>query len=123
MEKRILIVATIFSLTLAGVIALTVKTSGIGLPTCLVDVRPFLEGKVIEQGPKRYEIHMVARMWRFEPSEISLPPGSVADIYLSTGDVTHGMAIVGTNVNLMAVPGAVNYSRIRFDRAGNYLIV
>ncbi len=123
MEKRIIITATIFALALTGVIALSVRMFGIGLPTCLLDVQPFLEGKVIEQGPKRYEIHYVARMWRFEPAEIALPPGSVADIYLSTADVTHGMSIVGTNVNLMAVPGAVNYSRIRFDKPGNYLVV
>jgi hypothetical protein len=30
-------------------------------------------------------------MWRFEPAEISIRPGSTADIYLSTADVTHGM--------------------------------
>jgi cytochrome c oxidase subunit 2 len=122
-EKRILITATIFVLALAGVIALSVRMSGVGLPNCLLDVRPFQEGKVIEQGPKRYEIHLVARMWKFEPSEITLPPGSVADIYLSTADVTHGMAIVGTNVNLMAVPGAVNYARVKLERAGDYTIL
>lgn len=122
-EKRILTAATVFVLTITGVIALTVRLFGIGLPTCLTDVRPFREGKVIEQGPKRYEIHLVARMWRFEPAEISLPPGSTADIYLSTADVTHGMQIVGTNVNLMAVPGAVNYARVKFDKPGEYLIV
>lgn len=123
MEKRIFLTATVFSLALLGVIALSVRISGRGLPTCLLDVRPFLEGKVIEQAPKRYEIHMVARMWRFEPSEITVPPGSTADIYLSTADVTHGMAIVGTNVNLMAVPGVVNYSRITFDKPGDYTVV
>jgi len=122
-ERRILTAAAVFVLTLAGVIALSVKQFGIGLPTCLTDVRPFLEGKVIDQAPKRYEIHYVARMWRFEPAEISLRPGSTADIYLSTADVTHGMQIVGTNVNLMAVPSAVNYARVTFDKAGDYLVV
>jgi cytochrome c oxidase subunit 2 len=122
-EKRIILTAAVFVLTLGGVIALTVKQLGIGLPTCLTDVRPFLESQVFEQAPKRYEIHYVARMWRFEPAEISLLPGSTADIYLSTADVTHGMQIVGTNVNLMAVPGAVNYARVKFDKPGEYLVV
>ena len=122
-EKRILTAASVFVLTLAGVIALTVRLFGIGLPTCLTDVRPFREGKVLEQGPKRYEVHYVARMWRFEPTEISVVPGSTVDFYLSTADVTHGMQIVGTNVNLMAVPGAVNYARVKFDRAGDYMVV
>jgi hypothetical protein len=52
-EKRILTAAAVFVLALAGVIALTVKQLGIGLPTCLTDVRPSLEGKVIDQAPKR----------------------------------------------------------------------
>ncbi|HEX7676919.1 MAG TPA: c-type cytochrome [Thermoanaerobaculia bacterium] len=122
-EKRIIIAATLFSLALTGVIAMSVRVFGIGLPTCLTDVRPFHEGKVILQAPKRYEIHYLARMWKFEPAEISIVPGSTADIYLSTADVTHGMQIVGTNLNLMAVPGAVNYARVRFDKAGDYLVV
>jgi cytochrome c oxidase subunit 2 len=122
-EKRIVAAATVFVLALTGVIGLSVKLFGIGVPTCLTDVRPFLEGKVIAHEPKRFEIHYVARMWKFEPSEVSVPPGSVADIYLSTPDVTHGMQIVGTNINLMAVPGAVNYARAKFNKAGDYLVV
>jgi cytochrome c oxidase subunit 2 len=42
---------------------------------------------------------------------------------LSSADVTHGMQIIGTNVNLMAVPGAVNFARVKFDEAGDYLVV
>lgn len=122
-EKRIIATAAVFVLALTGVIALSVKLFRIDLPTCLTDVRPFTEGKLIEQVPKRYEIHYLARMWKFEPSEISIRPGSTADIYLATADVTHGMQIVGTNVNLMAVPGAVNFARVKFDRPGDYLVV
>lgn len=122
-EKRIMTAAAVFVLAIGGVVALTVNLLGIGLPDCLTDVRPFRDGKVVEQSPKRYEIHYVARMWRFEPAEVSLLPGSTADIYLSALDVTHGMQIVGTNVNLMAVPGAVNYARVKFDKPGDYLVV
>lgn len=122
-EKKIIVAATIFALSLGGVIALSVRTYGIGLPTCLTDVRPFSVGNVVEQAPKRYEIHYVARMWRFDPPEISILPGSTADIYLATADVTHGLQIVGTNINLMAVPGTVNFARAKFDKPGDYLVV
>ena len=122
-EKRIILTAAVFVLALTGVIGMSVRMFGIGLPTCITDVKPFREAKVIQQAPKRYEVHMVARMWTFEPNEIAVPPGSTVDIYLSTPDVTHGMQIVGTNVNLMAVPGAVNYARVKFDKPGEYLIV
>src|SRR3954451_23902163 len=123
LEKRIIAAATIFALSIGGVIALSVRLFGIDLPTCLTDVRPFADAKVIEQGAKRYEVHYVARMWKFEPADLNVEPGSTVDIYLSSADVTHGMQIVGTNVNLMAVPGAVNYARVKFDKAGEYLVV
>jgi len=123
LERRIAISAAIFLLALTAVIGLSVKLFGIGLPTCLTDIRPFRDASVNEQAPKRYEIHYIARMWKFEPAEISIVPGSTADIYLSTADVTHGVNIVGTNFNLMAVPGAVNYARVRFEKPGDYLVV
>ncbi len=123
LEKRVLIVAFVFLAAVTGVIGLSVRLFGIGLPTCLSDVRPFQKGSITEQGPKRYEVHYVAKMWAFEPAEISVVPGSTADIYVAAADVTHGLAIVGTNFNLMAVPGAVNYGRVKFDRAGDYLVV
>jgi cytochrome c oxidase subunit II len=123
LEKKIAITALVFLLALTGVIGLSVRLFGIGLPGCLTDVHPFEQGQVIQQAPKRYEIHYVARMWKFDPPEISVVPGSTADIYLSTPDVTHGVQIAGTNFNLMAVPGAVNYARVKFDKAGDYLVV
>ena len=122
-ERRIIIAAAIFIAAVTGLIAMSVRQLGIGVPTCLTDVRPFAESKIIEQAPKRYEVHYVAQMWNFEPADLAVAPGSTVDIYLATKDVTHGMQIVGTNVNLMAVPGAVNYARVKFDRAGDYLVV
>src|SRR5581483_10851012 len=123
LERRIAITALVFLLALTAVIGLSVKLFGIGLPTCMTDVKPFTTGQVVEQAPKRYEIHYVARMWKFDPPEISIVPGSTADIYLATADVTHGVQIVGTNFDLMAVPGAVNYARVKFEKAGDYLVV
>lgn len=122
-EKRILAAAAIFVVAIVGVIALSVKMFGAGVPTCITDVRPFREAKLIQQAPKRYELHYVARMWKFEPANVAVPPGSTVDLYLSSADVTHGMQIIGTNINLMAVPGAVNYARVKFDKAGDYLVV
>lgn len=122
-EKRIALAALTFAIVLTAVIALTVRVFGVEVPDCVVDVQPFRQGKVVEKAPKRYEIHYVARMWKFDPPEITLAPGSTADIYLSTPDVVHGTQIVGTNFNLMAVPGAVNYARVKFDKEGDYLVV
>ncbi len=123
MEKRIILASAVFVLALTGLIAMSVRSYGIRVPTCLTDVRPFREGRVIQQAPDRYEVHYLARMWAFEPADVAIAPGSTVDFYLSTADVTHGMMIVGTNVNLMAVPGAVNYARVKFDKPGEYLVV
>lgn len=123
LEKKILVAASVFALSLFGVIVLSVRLFGIDLPTCLTDVRPFKDAKVTEQGPKRYEIHYVARMWKFEPADITMPPGSTADVYVASADVTHGLQILGTNVNLEVVPGAVNFARVKFDTPGDYLVV
>jgi cytochrome c oxidase subunit II len=95
----------------------------ISVPTCVTDVAPFKEGKIIDKGNDHYEVHMVAKMWAFDPPEIRLPPGSDVDLYLSALDVTHGLYIEHTNVNLMAVPGAVNVARVRFDKEGTYDVI
>jgi cytochrome c oxidase subunit 2 len=92
----------------------------INVPTCVTDVAPFKQGKVIDKGNHHYEVHMVAKMWAFDPPEVRLPPGSDVDLYLSSLDVTHGLYIEHTNVNLMAVPGSVNAARVRFDKEGTY---
>ncbi len=105
--------------------ALLYSTAGLGisLPTCVTDVAPFERGQVIDKGDNHYEVHMVAKMWAFDPPEVRLPPGADVELYLSALDVTHGMYIEHTGVNLMAVPGAVNSARVRFDHEGEYPVI
>jgi cytochrome c oxidase subunit 2 len=95
----------------------------ISVPTCVTDVAPFRQGQIIDKGNQHYEVHMVAKMWAFDPPEVRLPPGSDVDIYLSAADVVHGMYIEHTNVNLMAVPGSVNAARVRFEQEGEYPVI
>ncbi|MCS7083316.1 MAG: cytochrome C oxidase subunit II [Bacteroidetes bacterium] len=139
-----------FSLGLLGLffIAVVYASAGrnVGVPTCIVDREPFERDTLFERQPGVYELQMIARMWEFRPGEIRLPPGSTVDLYLTSLDVIHGFMIedetaskahmrlpalmavavpryTGQNVNLMAVPGAVTYARVRFDRPGRYKIV
>lgn len=93
------------------------------LPTCITSMEPFDGGDVIERAQGRFEVHVLAMMWEFEPEEIEVPAGATLDLYLTSEDVLHGFQIPGTNVNLMAVPGAVNYAKVRFDEPGEYRIV
>jgi cytochrome c oxidase subunit 2 len=118
LEHRIIIISVVFVLILFGVAALAINFFHVGLPTCLTDIKPFQKGELITHSPTHYEVHYVARMWEFDPEEIVVPVGSTVDIYVTAKDVTHGLILLGTNLNLMAVPGVVNYARVRFEREG-----
>jgi cytochrome c oxidase subunit II len=123
-NERIALVVT--GLVMAGFFAALVYAAtglGIALPTCVTGVAPFRQGAVIDKGNNHYEVHLVAKMWAFDPPEIRLPPGADVDLYLSAQDVTHGLYIEHTAVNLMAVPGAVNAARVHFDHAGTYAMI
>lgn len=120
LEKKVILTALTVSAVHLMLIAYAAIHWGLTVPTCVTNVKPFESGSITKIGDKRYEIHVVARMWNFDPSEIQLPTGSTADIYLTSKDVTHGYHIDGTNVNLMAVPFVVNNARVKFDHPGVY---
>ena len=123
LERRIVIISTLFVLTLFGVAALAINMFHVGLPTCLTDIKPFLKGEVITHSPDHFEVHYVSRMWAFDPVEVVVPAGSTVDFYVSARDVTHGLILVGTDLNLMAVPGVVNYARMKFDQPRDYKLL
>jgi len=123
LERRILIISVAFVIVLFGLAAMAINMFHVGLPTCLTDVKPFQKGEFITHSPTHYEVHYVARMWEFDPEEVVLPVGSTLDVYVSTPDVTHGLILLGTNLNLMVVPGVVNYARVKFDQPRNYQLL
>jgi cytochrome c oxidase subunit 2 len=109
----------VFFVALVGLAVLR----GIDVPTCFTDFPPFKEGKVIQKGEKEYEVHLLAKMWVFEPARIEIPAGSKVTIYTTSIDVQHGFIIEGKAVNLMNIPGAVNKAEVVFDKPGTYRIV
>lgn len=122
-EKLILTISSSLLIVFLAAVVFAVVHYDISLPTCFTSMEPFEHGEVIQHTEDRYEVHYLAVMWEFEPAEIEVPQGSTVDIYLTSGDVLHGFQILGTNVNLMAVPGTVNYARIRFDEPGDYTVL
>ena len=123
LEKRIILVSLAFASTLFGLAALAINLFHVGLPTCLTDIKPFQKGEIITHSPTHFEVHYVAKMWKFEPEDVMLPAGSTVDIYVSTPDVTHGLILLGTNLNLMVVPGVVNYARVKLDQPRTYQLL
>jgi len=122
-ERLALTVASGMLVVFLAAVAYAVVQLGITLPTCLTSMEPFESGELIQHAEDRFEIHYLAMMWEFEPNEVEIPRGSTVDLYLTSEDVLHGFQILGTNINLMAVPGTVNYARVRFDEPGEYRIV
>lgn len=122
-EAKILYVALTLMVVFAALVVYAAIGLGVVLPTCNDRVVPFTEGKVIAKENNQFEVHYIARMWSFEPAELIIPEKAEVDIYVSAIDVDHGFQIPGTNLNLMALPGSVNYARHRFDRKGEYMVI
>jgi cytochrome c oxidase subunit 2 len=110
----LLLVVFLIAIVYAGM------AKNIEVPTCITDMEPFAKDTLFQTGPDSYELQAVARMWAFQPSTITLPAGSTVDIYLTSQDIIHGFKIKDHNVNLMAVPGAINYMQVTFDEPGEY---
>jgi len=126
-EKTGLTLAIILLLVFFSLIVYAAKGLKIDIPTCVTDVEPFQEGKLIKHGDKRYELHILAKMWVFDfnkgATEIKIPVGSVVDIFVTSKDVVHGVHINDTNFNIMAIPGTVGYMRVKFEKPGVYHVV
>ena len=93
------------------------------VPECLPYDKAYTEPKVNKLDSLTYEVYFVASMWQFQPSEVYIPVGSEVDMYLTSRDVVHGFNISDKNVNMMAIYGALNKVRVKFDKPGIYDIV
>jgi cytochrome c oxidase subunit 2 len=120
-EKTALILSCMLLVLFFGGIMYAAIVEDIDVPTCITDMEPFETDTLFQSGPELYELQMVSRMWAFQPSVVRLPVGSTVDLYLTSQDIIHGFKIERKNVNLMAIPGAINYMRVTFNEPGEYL--
>jgi len=117
----------------AMLVALVVTAFGAGIhvpgvagrvdPTKLAETAPFNEPRVVEVGPGRYEVHLVAGIWVFSPNEIHVPAGSTVTFIATSRDVIHGLLLHDANVNLMLLPGRVARATTQFNKPGEHLFV
>ena len=122
-ETRVLKAAVLFTAGSLALIAYASVGLGASVPTCLPNRDIFTHGSIASHGGRNYEVHFLAKMWGFEPSRVRVPVGSTLDIYVTSKDVTHGLQIDGTNVNLMAVPHAITSARVSFNRPGIFPVL
>lgn len=74
----------------------------------------------------RYDLHVQAQKFVFRPGSarpIRVPAGSTVTIHLTSPDVIHGFNLVGTNVNVMAIPGQVGTFTVRFEEPATYGLI
>lgn len=81
--------------------------------------------KVDDEGAE-YEVYMVARQFLFLPSSgqaLQLPADTRVRFHLTSPDVLHGLEVVGTNINSMAIPGQVATFTTIFPDPGTYGLI
>ncbi len=67
-------------------------------------------------------VTVVAQMFAFDPDPIEIPAGRPVTFRLTSADVIHGFEVVGTNANVMVVPGYVSQFTITFHNPGKYVV-
>lgn len=92
-------------------------------PTKVEETAPFDNPGLRQTGDNRYEAVMIAYAFGFTPEKMEIPVGATVDFMVTTTDVVHGFYVVGTNINLMVVPGEVSHLSHTFDKPGEYLIL
>jgi cytochrome c oxidase subunit 2 len=122
-ERKVLYIALTLLVVFTVLLVYASMGLGITLPTCNDRVVPFSDEKIIPKENNQFEIHYIARMWSFEPAELILPENAEVDFYVSAVDVDHGFVVPGTNLNLMAIPGTVNFAHHRFGTKGEYMVI
>lgn len=130
-EKVWIALSLVMLLGFLGAISVGVFVHGISLPGAdrRVDPKmvfqqpPFASPGIHGTGPGEYEVYLLAMTWAFVPNEIRLPVGAKVTFHATSRDVTHGLAIHGTNLNLMLIPGLVATGTVAFDKPGEYLFV
>lgn len=130
-EKIWIALSLIVLVAFLAAISISVFAHGISLPgvehrfnpNAVFQKAPFDKPGVTEVGPGQYEVHMVGMVWRFVPNRIRVPVGSKVTIHATSRDVTHGLTIQGTNLNLMLLPGLISTGTATFNEPGEYLFL
>lgn len=81
---------------------------------------PFDTPGVYELGAGKYQVIMLAKIWNFTPNEIKVPLGSEVSFKITSRDVTHGLIMDKTNVNVMILPGQIAEFTVTFKELGVY---
>lgn len=110
----LLLIASFIGIVIFGFTVMDLKVPGLEKsdtvdPTALHET-PFGTPGMRKVGEDHYEVYMVARQFLFLPgtgTPLTVPAKSKITFHVTSPDVIHGVEVVGTNINTMAIPGQV----------------
>jgi cytochrome c oxidase subunit 2 len=91
-------------------------------PTKLGEHPEFATGGVTTRADGSVVASVVASMFSFAPDPIEVPANTPVTFRITSSDVMHGFQVIGTNANMMAIPGYVSQMTITFEKPGEYPI-
>lgn len=92
-------------------------------PDKVEQTAPFDKPGLRQIGDHEYEAYVLSFAFGYAPEVMEIPVGAKVTFYLTSKDVVHGYNIIGTNVNMMAVPGEINHTTYTFSKPGEYLVL
>ncbi|MGO0061171.1 cytochrome c oxidase subunit II [Brevibacillus fluminis] len=92
-------------------------------PEHVRETAPFDSPGVFQIGANEYKAVLLAQTFAFSPNETVVPAGATVHFQASSPDVVHGIAVPGTNVNMMVVPGHITEFTYTFKKPGEYLML
>jgi cytochrome c oxidase subunit 2 len=92
-------------------------------PTKVSQTPPFDKPGMRKSGPNEYEAYIIAHIFSFTPSSLTVPAGATVHFYATSPDVVHGFFITDTAVNMLVVPGWVSEDTHVFRKPGTYLLL
>ena len=130
-EKIWMALAAVLIVVFLGAITLAAGSHAIHPPSHLETIDPltvrtdseFSRPGVYTRDDGSVEAIVVSQMFTFQPDPMVLPAGKPVKFRLTSPDVLHGFQVVGTNANVMVVPGYVSEFTLTFEEAGEYLVV
>lgn len=87
------------------------------------ELGPFSEPGLHDNGDGTYDLVMIGQAWAWTPAEVSVPADTDITIKAVSRDVTHGIRIPDTNVNVMVIPGQVSEVEVNFSEPGRYSVI
>lgn len=121
-EKRIIMATGAVLLLFVFSVLYATGKHNIPVPGHTTFQKAFNEPKITKLNNGTYQVFAVASMWKFEPAAIKVPAGSDVEIFVTSKDIVHAFSIPSMNVNLMAMYGTINKTKVKFDEPGVYKI-